>query len=202
MVRPQELVESLLFVLQNTGEFPEKTNFVGYEPDIASESIKLPLVQVSLGTMLEVDTTNSEFVGYREDADGNIIGRIYESLYEQDIQISVWTAHGSKYSPRDLSNIVRDTLYPYTSYGPDDTLPHPELDGLDEVWFVEVTEGDHTDDLGTSPSLRRWQQIVEINASERYITNADEPPIDEIENTINDDQTFTVTSTGGSLDVQ
>lgn len=177
MVRPKELVESILYVLQNEGSFPEKTNVVGYEPDINSESIKLPLIEVSMGVQIEINDMNTDLVDTRTDSDGNEIGRVYETLYTQDIEISVWTAHGSNYSPRDMSNIVRDTLYRYTTHGPNDDLPHPDIGVLDEVWNLDIIQGEHTDDLGTSPTLRRWQENVEISASERYITDADEPPV-------------------------
>jgi hypothetical protein len=180
MVRPKEIVESIVLVLQSSDGLPDEANYVGYEPDIDSESIKLPLVEVSMGQMLEIDETNSDFVGVRTDSNGNDIGRIYETLYTQDIEISVWTAQDSKYSPRDLSDAVRDAMYSYTIAGPNKTLPHPDLGTLDEVWRVDIISGGHTDDLGTSPTLRRWRQVIEISASEQYLTDADEPPVEAI----------------------
>lgn len=180
MVRPKELVESVLHILQNNAGLPDETNFVGYEPDIDSESIKLPLIEVSLAEQAEINEVNTDFVGFRTDNDGNQIGRIYESLYTQTINISIWTAHGSKFSPREIDTTVREALYDYATTGPDKTLPHPEMGSLDEVWRVKITEGSHTDDLGTSPTLRRWEEVVEISASEKYITDSSEPPIEEI----------------------
>lgn len=176
MVRPKQLVESILYVLKNEADLPDHSSFVGYEPDIDSESLKLPLIEVSMGVQVEIDESNTDFVGFRKDDDGNNIGRVYETLYSQELNVSVWTAQGSKYSPRKMSSAVRDALYNYTTTGPQETLPHPDIGPLDEVWRVKVTEGEHTDDLGTSPTLRRWREIVQINASERYITDSDEPP--------------------------
>lgn len=177
MVRPKELVEAVLFTLQQSDDLPEEANFVGYEPDIDSESIKLPLVEVSMGTQLEVNESNTDFVGFRTDDNGNDIGRIYETLYTQELTVAVWTAQGSKYSPRDMGDTVRDELYAHETAGPDQPLRHPE-DGrrLDEVWRFWITEGAHTDDLGTSPTLRRWEETIQISASEQYVTDADQPP--------------------------
>lgn len=179
MVRPKEIVESILYVLQNSNAFPENTNFVGYEPDINSESIKLPLIEISMNLQSEINEMNTDFVGFRTDDNGNDIGEVYQSDYTQDISVAVWTAHGSRYSPRTLSDSVRDELYEYTNKGPDKSLPHPDIGQLDDVWKFQIVEGEHTDDLGTSPTLRRWQQIVEVSASERYITDAENPAAGE-----------------------
>lgn len=176
MVRPKELVEAVLYTLQQSNDFPEATNFVGYEPDINSESIKLPLIEVSLATQVEIDETNTDFIGFKTDDSGRDIGRIYETLYTQELNIAVWTAHGSRYSPRDMGDTVRDELYAHSTGGPNEPLRHPE-DGrvLDEVWRFRITEGAHTDDLGTSPTLRRWQETVQISASEQYVTDEEDP---------------------------
>jgi hypothetical protein len=176
MVRPKELVEALLYTLQQSDSLPDAANFVGYEPDIQSESIKLPLVEVSLSTQFEIDESNTDFIGYKYDSDGRELGRIYESLYSQELTVAVWTAHGSKYSPRELGDVVRDELYNHETQGPGNPLRHPE-DGrvLDEVWRVSIIEGAHTDELGRSPTLRRWEETLEISASEQYVT--DEDPI-------------------------
>jgi len=178
MVRPKELIESIIYILKDAPDLPSSINFVGYEPDIDSESIKLPLIEVSLETQIEINEANTEFVSFKTDDEGNQIGRVYESLYTQDIHVSIWTAQGSKYSPRELNNVVRDTLYKHTTTGPNEPLVHPELGCLDEVWRVKLIEGSHTDDLGTSPTLRRWDDMLEISASERHVTDADEPPIE------------------------
>lgn len=177
MVRPKELVEAVLYTLQQSTDLPDAANFVGYEPDINSESIKLPLVEVSLATQIEIDESNTDFIGFKTDSNGNDIGRIYESMYMQELNVSVWTAQGSKYSPREMGNTIRDELYAHTTVGANKPLRHPDDDReLDEVWRFKIIEGSHTDDLGTSPILRRWEEIIQISASEQYVTDADEPP--------------------------
>lgn len=174
MVRSKKLVQSVLYSLQENADLPETTQFVGYEPDINSESIKLPLVEVSLGTKLQISEMNSDFTGARLDESGNEIGKNFVSLYSQDITIAVWTAHASKYSPRELSDEVRTALYAHTTTGPRQPLLDPvDESPLDEVWRFVITEGSHTDDLATSPTLRRWEETIQVFASERYITDAE-----------------------------
>ncbi len=176
MVRPNELVEALLYTLKQSDNIPDSASFVGYEPDIDSEPIKMPLIEVSLGTQFEISEENTDFIGYVTDADGNQVGRRFESLYEQELTIAAWTAHGSKYDPRTISDAVRDEIYAHTTAGPNKPLRHPEDDRvLDEVWKVTITEGEHTDDLGRSPTLRRWEELISISASEQYVTDAEDP---------------------------
>jgi len=181
MVRPDELVEGTLYTLQQSDKLPDGTSFIDHEPDINSESIKLPLVEVSMGSMLDISDVNTDLVGYSTDDDGNQIGRIYQSLYTQELQVSVWTAHGSKYDVGELSNVVRQELYKHTTAGPDIPIRHPSDDRqLDEVWRFWLTEASRTDDLATSPSLRRWQEIIQISASEQFEAIPSEDPIEKV----------------------
>lgn len=196
MVRPNELVEAVLYTLQQSAGLPDETNFVGYEPDINSESIKLPLIEVTPETQVEVSESNTDFIGYRYDDNGNEFGKIFESLYTLEITISAWTAHGSRFSPRDISDTIRDKLYAHETGGPEKPLRHPDDDReLDEVWRFDILSGDQTDDLGTSPTLRRWEQSIEIAASERYLTNSPNATIESID--FND----TVTETNDTIEV-
>lgn len=175
MVRPQELIEAVLVTLQNTPEIPDSTNYVGYTPDISSESIKLPLIEVSPGPQEHISEMNTDFVGFKTNDAGQDIGRIYESLYTLELNVAIWTAHGSKYSPRDISDAVRDALYAHTTAGPNLPLRNPDGSPVDEVWRFALQEGNQTDDLTTSPTLRRWQQNITVSASERYVTDEEDP---------------------------
>lgn len=175
MVRPQEIIEAVLVTLQNHDDIPSAANFVGYTPDINSESIKLPLIEVSPGTQNQLSEMNTDFVGFKTDESGRDVGRIYESLYTLQITVAVWTAHGSKFSPREISNAVRDALYAHETSGPDRPLRNPDGSPVDEVWRFDLLEGEQTDDLTTSPTLRRWQQNIVINASEQYVTDEENP---------------------------
>jgi hypothetical protein len=175
MVRPQQLIESVLYTLQQSNAIPDSTNFVGYTPDINSQSIKLPLIEVSTGIQNQLSESNTDFVGFKTDDSGNDIGRIYETLYTLEITVAIWTAHGSKFSPRNISDAVRDALYAHDTAGPAQPLRHPDGSPVDEVWRFALQDGEQTDDLTTSPTLRRWQQNVVVSASEQYITDEEDP---------------------------
>jgi hypothetical protein len=175
MVRPQQLIQSVLYTLKTKPDLPEQTTFVGFEPDIDSQPIDLPMVEVSPNTQVHVSESNTDFIGMKTDDEGREIGRIYESLYTLDVDVAVWTAQDSKYSPRNLMDEVRDALYTHDTAGPDKDLRFSDGSPVDEVWRFSVLEGEQTDDLTTSPILRRWTQNVTISASERYVTDEDDP---------------------------
>jgi len=175
MVRPQELIEAVLYTLQTSADLPDSANYVGYTPDINSESIKLPLIEVSPGPQTHLSEMNTDFVGFKTDDSGREVGRIYESLYTLQLNVAVWTAHGSRFSPRDIADAVRDELYAHATAGPDLPLKNPDGSPVDEVWRFALQEGEQTDDLTTSPTLRRWQQTVVVSASEQYVTDEEDP---------------------------
>lgn len=175
MVRPQKLIEAVISNLQGASGIPDAVNFVGYLPNPDVEAIKLPIISVSVNDRTNLRPYNSQFIGFVENNAGNDVQRQYEMEYLLELDVQVWTAQGSQYSPRDIGDSVRTKLFDYTKHGPGLPLTHPSLGNIDEVWnFVIDTEG-HEDDLTTTPTLRRWRATIEISASEVYTTTAKDP---------------------------
>lgn len=175
MVRPRTIISAIIHSLQQSDDIPSETNFVGYNPDINSESIKLPVIVVSTGPRVNLSDTNTDFIGHKTDDSGDEIGYIYSTLYTFELDVAVWTAHDSKYSPRIIGDAVRDVLYSHASSGPALPLTYPD-DGspIDDVWRFILQDGSQNDDLTTSPTLRRWEQTVTVSASERYVQDGPE----------------------------
>jgi hypothetical protein len=180
MVRPQEIIDAVIATFSRSSELPDDANFVGYEPDIGSEPITLPLIEVSTGPITKVSDTNTDFIEFVTDNNGNDIGRKYETGYTLQLDVAVWTAHGSMYSPREIGNTVRDLLYIHTSSGPNKPLRAEDGSSLDEVWHFYLQEGSQTDELQRTPTLRRWRQSITVSAVEQYITEPDQPPIERV----------------------
>lgn len=175
MVRPQEIIDAVIATFGRSSKLPSEASFVGYEPDINSEPISLPLIQVVTGPMAKVSDTNTDFIGYQTDADGNDIGRKYETGYTIQLDVSVLTAHGSKYSPREIGNTIRDLLYEHATAGPNKPLVDEDGNSLDEVWRFYLQEAEQTDELTRNPTLRRWRQTITVSAVEQYVTDAEDP---------------------------
>lgn len=176
MVQPQEIIDAIVSELENSAEITSEANFLGFEPDIDSNPVKLPLVQVSSETKVNVDENNSNFIEFTTDQDGNNTGRRFQTLYTQEFEVASWTAQGSKFESHEVGDAVRRALLPLTTSGPEKPLVNPETgEELDDVWNVRLLETQRTDDLGTSPTLRQRTEIVEVSASEQYVIEADEP---------------------------
>lgn len=165
-MRPKDVVETVVGAIEDSGRLPDSTNYVGYEPDIDSEAIKLPLVEVSVASEARIDEHNTDEVGQLYDEDGNAVSRVYHSLYQLTIEVNVWTAQGSRYDSRDLGDAVYRALYQYDSAGPGRDL-------ASEVWRVRVGDGGPDEDFSTSPTLRRWSQDVDIWAYEEFTSDED-----------------------------
>lgn len=165
-MRPRDVIEALVAAIKDSGRLPDKTNYVGYEPNIDTEAIKLPLLEVSTVTEARISEHNSDRQGVIEDDNGNAVGRVYHALYQLTVEVNVWTAQGSKYDPDRLGDGVFSALYQYDSSGPSVSLD-------DEIWRLRVGDGETDDDFTTSPTLRRWSQEVDIWAEEAFTTDED-----------------------------
>jgi hypothetical protein len=165
-MRPQEVIEAVVDAVKSSGRLPDRTNYVGYEPNIDTESIKLPLLEVVTVTSARIAEHNTDEVGTITDDEGNEVGRVFDALYQLTIEVNVWTAQGSKHDPNVLGDSVYTALYDYDSAGPSKEL-------ADDVWRVRLGDGGPDEDFTTSPTLRRWSQEVDIWAYETFTTDED-----------------------------
>lgn len=165
-MRPREVIESLVGAVKDTGRLPSEMNYVGYEPNIDTEAIKLPMLEVNTLSEARISEHNTDEVGVKQDSDGNDVGRVFHALYQLTVEVNVWTAQGSKYDPDVLGDQVYASLYNYDSSGPKRSL-------ADDVWRVRVGDGEPDPDFATSPTLRRWSQEVEVWAYESFSVDED-----------------------------
>jgi tRNA nucleotidyltransferase (CCA-adding enzyme) len=92
MVRPQEIIEATIFTLKESSNIPDAANYVDNTPDISTQSIKLPVIEVSIGPQMILSDANTDFVETKTDNNGREIGRIYESLYRLELYVVTYTA--------------------------------------------------------------------------------------------------------------
>lgn len=166
MARPKDLIAIVVDALRDSGNLPSSMNYVGYEPNIDTDAIKLPLLEVDVVSEARIDSSNTDVQGYIEDDAGNRVGRVFHALYNLTLEVNVWTAQGSKHDPKDLGDTVYATLYKYDDAGPGDDLS-------DDVWRVRLGDGETDDDFTTSPTLRRWSQQLDLWAFEEFTTDED-----------------------------
>jgi len=185
MVRAREILDAIIYELKESPSIPDALSYIDREPDIDTDAIKLPVLEVSL-----IDTTKdrdltSDFVGFKKDDSGRDVGRVYHSSYLARIEISVWTAQGSRYDPEELSDRVRTVLYRFDTQVNNEPLVHPEKGELTEIWDFAVEDGSHTDDLTTTPPLRKWTERIEVYAIEEHSTFVPDD-VKQVDSTVND----------------
>lgn len=174
MVRPNKILNAVINSFEQDDRLPDRVNYLDHEPSISTESVKLPVVEVSPTTEARVTEENSDFAGYITDSNGNRVGRIYQSLYTLEFIVAVWTVEESKYDVRELGQSVRDILYEHDTKSVGESLEYDDGTPMDEVWQFRVRDGTHDNDLNTSAPLRRWQQTVSVAASEEYRVSGEE----------------------------
>lgn len=189
MVSPKTCLESVARAVASSGNLPNDMGVVMQEADPQSENadIDLPALEFQIDEMDDIIVHNTDFVGYSTDANGNHIGRLYESEYEMTIQIDIWTTPNDGYDPDELGEQLRNALYPYSSYGPDKPFLDDVSDPIEEVTYFTLNSGERTDDLIRTPSVRKWSQEVELwayeefSTEEEYILSVDYPTPSDID---------------------
>lgn len=175
MTSPRESLEAVKRAIDSAGRLPEEISYLLHEADAAGQDsdVSLPLIEIQPLTSERVNPNNTDFVGFTTDDAGNHTGRIYRSQYELSAQIDVWTAQGGRYSPDDLGEAVRRSLYQHASHGPDKPFRDENEQVIDSMFRFELGDGERADDLVQTPTLRRWRQDVVIWAYEEFKTTED-----------------------------
>lgn len=175
MVAPRHAMEAVARAVANSGELPSEMSLLLQEADATADDadVDLPLLEVQPLLVDNVVVSNTDFVGWVTDDNGNQTGRIYFSEYEMTIELNIWTTKNDGYDPDDLGNKLREALYPYSSYGPDQPFLDDEQNPIDQITYFRFDNGERTDDLIQTPTVRRWSQEVELWACEEFRTDED-----------------------------
>lgn len=173
MVAPHEAMESVALAIAESGELPGEMSVLLHESDLESEDadVDLPLLEIQLQNVDDVIVDNTDFAGYVVDDDGNHVGRIFQSEYEMTLQLDIWTTTDDGYDPDELGRKLRDALYPYSSYGPQQDFINSEGSVVDTITYFRLDSGGRVDDLLRTPSVRKWSQEVELWGCEEFRTD-------------------------------
>jgi hypothetical protein len=80
---------------------------------------------------------------------------------------------------------VRTVLYRFDTQVNNEPLVHPEKGELTEIWDFAVEDGAHTNDLSTTPPLRKWTERIEVYAIEEHSTFVPDD-VKQVDSTVND----------------
>ena len=185
MVEAQIILESVATALHDSGRLPDATTYATLEIDAegAQANIEPPVVEITMQDLDRDTRSNTEFVGYETDANGNRIGRRYESWFQLRAQLDCLSADGSSYDARDMGQQLREALRRYDTHQLGRPLPDPEnpSNGLRSVRTVEVGEETRANDLSMTPALRRTRTMLECWFKDEYSSVDYEGPADYIE---------------------
>lgn len=171
MATPHEILTKLRDTLDESSEVPDSVNYLVAEYDSSGKdaNVELPVVQLTAVGVVNLNEFNTDLVGYVTDNDGNQVGRRYHSEYQMNVQLDVMTVDGrtkTNESIEPLTRTVRNELYSYDSAGPDE-----EID--EDIWRFHVDDAERSDDLSTTPTIRRWRQDVSCWSYESFDTTDD-----------------------------
>lgn len=175
MTSPRDALKAVARAVANSGELPNEMSVLLQEADESADDadVDLPLLEIQLSSADEVNLHNSDFLGFTTDEDGNHTGRVYTSEYELEIEMSIWTVKDDGYSPDELGERLRKALYPYSAYGPAQDFPDSEGNALDDINFFRLLDGERSDDILQTPTVRQWTQTAALLGCEQFRTDED-----------------------------
>lgn len=175
MVAPSDAMNYVAKAIAESDEMPAEAGLTLHEADMESDDadVDMPLIEIQPSEVEHVTVSNTDFVSFIEDDNGNSIGRVYLSEFEMTIQIDIWTSRDDGYDPDDLGHRLRRSLYPYSDYGPGRPFLDEEGDVVDDITYFRILSGERTDDLITTPTVRRWSHEVELWGYEGFRTTED-----------------------------
>lgn len=174
MTSPSETLYAIGRAVDESGLMSDNVSYLFHEADTENDdaNVDLPLIEIQPVETDHVNPSNTDFVDYVTDDQGRQIGRVYHAEYQMTAQIDIWTAADGRYDVDELGDTLREALYPYSSYGPQQ--PFTDENGNQEQIFRFVMDsGERDDDVIQTPTLRRWSQQVEVWAFEDFKTTED-----------------------------
>lgn len=174
MVSPRDAMKAVARGIAQSDELPSDMSLLLHEADMDSSDADVDLPMLEIQPQVDhIVTNNTDLAGYITDDNDNQVGRIYHSEYELQLQLDIWTTADGGYDPDRLGERLREALYPYSSYGPDQNFVDDRGDIIDEITYFTFDDGERTDDLIRTPTVRRWSQTAELWASEEFRTTED-----------------------------
>lgn len=185
MVDAQTVLESVATALHDSDRLPDETTYATLEldPGGAQADVQPPVVELTLQELARDTTSNTEFVGYETDSNGNRIGRRYQSWFRLQVQLDCLSADGSEYDAREMGQQVREALRRYDTRQLGRPLPNPDGSGgnLYAVRTVAVENSSRPNDLSMTPTLRRTRTNLSCWFKDEYSSVDYDGPADYIE---------------------
>ena len=168
---PKEVLEALVEGLQQSSAF-SGGGYASEQLDLEGINNRLaqPIVVLQPIASVRAEQWNTDLVGFATDDQDRQIGRIYEAIFDADVQIDIWVAAGDdQLDATDLGGDLKRALYRYDSQMVGDPFPDGKGGTVDDIEDFRVGDGRRQDDL-SGPGVRRWRQDVSVEFVERINT--------------------------------
>lgn len=169
---PQDALDAIVRALQQSSAFAGGDYLTEeLDPEGAGNRFDQPIVSLQPVSSIRADQWNTDLVGYVTDDAGNQIGRIFEAIFEMDVQADIWVAAGNtQLDATSLGGDLAQALYRYDSQMVGKAFPAEGGGTLDDVKHFQVREGRRQDDLA-GPGVRRWRHDLDIDFVDRVTTD-------------------------------
>ncbi len=179
MVQSRDALKIIADTLRRSPKMPEEMSYILHEPDPDGQesAVSVPVTVLQDTETIRDDPSNSNFIEYLKNDDGERVGEIYETKWEMSLQIDIWTAAGSDYNVDELGKQLHEVLYAYDSRGPAKVFVDQDGEPRELIYDFSLQDGERNDQLDQTPSVRRWRQLARVRGAERLTLTSDDPPV-------------------------
>lgn len=184
MVSHETAVEVIRDNIDRDTRIPDRMNYIIHEADQEGEhaNVGLPLLEMVIEQVSRDDRNNTTFSGFVYDSDGNEVGRRFETKWEMQLYLNLWTVDGSDYNVDELGSVLHTVLFDYDELGPDEPFTDANGEPVEDIWGFRLGDTERTDEFGQSPTVRRQRLTTTVRGLEEYRQTGDDPILNANEN--------------------
>jgi hypothetical protein len=169
MVTSREAIEIIARTLDEHPEMPDEMSYLTHEADTdgSDAAVTVPVVEMQDIESGRDDPSNSNFIGYLTNDNDEDVAEVYETKWEMELRMDIWTAARSSHDVDELGKTMRKILYTYDSRGPDKQFTDETGVVEEGIYDFSLQEHLRDDSLTETPSVRRWRQFARVRGAER-----------------------------------
>lgn len=186
MVTNREATQIIGRTVAEHPDMPDELSYITHEADTDGEDsvVSVPVIELQDIETERDDPSNSNFVTYLTNDQDQRVAELYETKWEMELRMDIWTAARSSFDVDELGKTLRKILYTYDSRGPDQQFVDDDGTVENGIYDFSLRDGGREDSLTETPSVRRWRQFARVRGAEQLHLTLDGPPIEQTEETV------------------
>lgn len=168
MVTQREAMDVIAGTLQRHASIPDDMSYLIREadPDGVDAGVSVPLIELQDIVSNRDDPSNSNLVGYITNESDERVGYVFETKWEMQLQMDIWTVDGSDRDVDSLGKRLKEVLYTYDSRGPDKTFLDDDGTPVEGIYDFSLQDAQRNDSLVETHSVRKWRQNARVRGAE------------------------------------